>query len=87
MSSFLAYANVWLALSHPGHVHYRAASHWFYESEETVHFCRELTRTGNHSPNAWSDAYLGALARSLGLRIVSFDRVFRTMPGVEATVL
>jgi hypothetical protein len=48
---------------------------------------RDLTRARSHSPNAWSDAYLGALARALELRIVSFDTVFRTMPGVDAVVL
>ena len=48
---------------------------------------RGLTHGKSSATNTWSDAYLGALARSLGLQIVSFDRVFRTMPGVEATVL
>jgi len=48
---------------------------------------RDLTKARVHSPNAWSDAYLGALARALELCIVSFDSVFRAMPGVDAVVL
>lgn len=48
---------------------------------------RELTQARSHSHHAWADAYLGALARATGLSVVSFDRVFGSMPGVESTVL
>jgi toxin-antitoxin system PIN domain toxin len=48
---------------------------------------RELSRTGNRSPNAWNDAYLGALSKVLAMPVVTFDTVFRTMPGVDAVVL
>ena len=44
---------------------------------------RELTKTRKYSPNTWTDAYLGAMARALELRIVTFDSDFRAMPGVE----
>jgi uncharacterized protein len=48
---------------------------------------RQLTRTGRRSHQLWPDAYLGALSIVTGMRIVSFDSVFRTMPGVDALVL
>ncbi len=48
---------------------------------------RALTRNGRVSHRGWPDAYLGALARSLDFRVVSFDRIFRTMAGVNALVL
>ena len=48
---------------------------------------RELSRSGNRSPNAWNDAYLGALSIAAGMQMVSFDAVFRSMPGVDAVVL
>jgi toxin-antitoxin system PIN domain toxin len=48
---------------------------------------RELSRSGNRSPNAWNDAYLGALSIAAGMQVISFDTVFRTMPGVDAVVL
>jgi uncharacterized protein len=48
---------------------------------------RNLTQSRNSPPNTWSDSYLGAFACALGLSIVSFDTVFRTMAGVDALVL
>jgi predicted nucleic acid-binding protein len=48
---------------------------------------RALTRGSRMSHRVWPDAYLGALARSLDSRVVSFDRVFRNMAGVNALVL
>jgi toxin-antitoxin system PIN domain toxin len=140
MNSFLADANVWLALSHDRHVHHTAASEWFNSNESPIYFCRitqlallrlltnprvmttavkthleawqiydglrsqarvgfaaepwniepslrELTKTRKYSPNTWTDAYLGAMARTLDLRIVTFDADFRTMRGVDAVVL
>lgn len=48
---------------------------------------RELSRSGNRSPNAWNDAYLGAFSIVTGMQVVSFDTVFSTMPGVDAVVL
>jgi toxin-antitoxin system PIN domain toxin len=140
MNSFLADANVWLALSHDRHVHHDAARAWFDSNESPIYFCRitqlallrlltnprvmttavkthieawqiydglrahlrvafaaepwnievilrELTKTRKYSPNTWTDAYLGAMARALELRIVTFDSDFRAMPGVDAVVL
>jgi toxin-antitoxin system PIN domain toxin len=48
---------------------------------------RGLTRSSRMFHRMWPDAYLGALARSLEYRVVSFDRVFRNMAGVDALVL
>jgi toxin-antitoxin system PIN domain toxin len=48
---------------------------------------RELSKGGHRSPNAWNDAYLGALSRVLSMPFVTFDSDFRAMPGVDAVVL
>jgi uncharacterized protein len=48
---------------------------------------RELSQGGHRSPNAWNDAYLGAMSKVLAMTFVTFDSVFRTMPGVDAIVL
>jgi predicted nucleic acid-binding protein len=48
---------------------------------------RELSKGGHRSPNAWNDAYLGALSKVLAMPFVTFDTIFRTMPGVDAVVL
>jgi uncharacterized protein len=48
---------------------------------------RGLTTTGRRSHRLWPDAYLGALSIVNGVKIVSFDSVFRSMPGVDAIVL
>ncbi len=48
---------------------------------------RALTRASRMSHRSWPDAYLGALARSLSYRVVSFDRAFRNMAHVDALVL
>lgn len=140
MSSCLVDINVWVALSHAGHTHHRAARSWFDNLTDTAYFCRQtqtgllrlltnprvmaasvltqteawrvydailedprvgfihepqgietllrqLTNTRSSATRAWGDAYLGSFARALGLRVVSFDRVFSAMPGVSATVL
>jgi toxin-antitoxin system PIN domain toxin len=51
------------------------------------HKFRELTGVSRTSHRMLPDAYVGALAHSLGYQVASFDRVFRTMPGVDALVL
>jgi toxin-antitoxin system PIN domain toxin len=48
---------------------------------------RELSKGEHRSPNAWNGAYLGSMSRALALPFVTFDKVFRTMPGVDAVVL
>jgi toxin-antitoxin system PIN domain toxin len=48
---------------------------------------RSLTMSGQSSHRLWPDAYLGALSIVTGMQVVSFDAVFRTMPGVDAVVL
>jgi toxin-antitoxin system PIN domain toxin len=57
------------------------------EPSDFESFFRESSRSGGHSPNAWSDAYLAALALNLDLRLVSFDRVFRSISNIDALVL
>ena len=48
---------------------------------------RSLTGTGRSSNHRWPDAYLGALARISGMKVVTFDRGFLAMPGVDAAIL
>jgi toxin-antitoxin system PIN domain toxin len=48
---------------------------------------RQLTDGSGSGPNVWSDAYLGAVARAAGLTVVTMDRAFAKMPGVEALIL
>ena len=51
--------------------------------EELAKFC-DLGRT---SPNLWTDAYLAALAKCAGLRVVTFDRGFARFGGLVLLVL
>jgi toxin-antitoxin system PIN domain toxin len=48
---------------------------------------RGLTMSSRASHRLWPDAYLGALSIVKGMQVISFDSVFRTMPGVDAIVL
>jgi toxin-antitoxin system PIN domain toxin len=57
------------------------------EPEQVVSAMRQLTRAYRSGPNAWTDAYLGAFAKAAGLTIVTMDRGFAHMPGVEALIL
>jgi hypothetical protein len=47
---------------------------------------RTFTRSHEPSPKLWADAYLAAFASAAGLRVVTFDRAFRSKP-VECLVL
>ena len=140
MSSCLADIDVWLALSHIGHVHSDLAVQWFDALETRVYFCRvtqmgllrlltnprvmgvnvrnqreawrvydsffqdprvrfleeppafdsafrELTQNQSAAHRTWGDAYLGAMARATGFTVVSFDRVFRSIPGIDYQIL
>ncbi len=51
--------------------------------EELAKFC-DLGRT---SPNLWTDAYLAALAKCAGLRLVTFDRGFTRFNGLDLLIL
>lgn len=48
---------------------------------------RRLSNRNTPSPKVWADAYLAAFAIAAGLTIVTFDRVFASIPGVDAIVL
>lgn len=48
---------------------------------------RRLTQDPRPAKGGWTDAYLVALARALGLTIVSFDRDFLRAPGVDVLAL
>ncbi len=48
---------------------------------------RLLTRSQRPGGTRWTDAYLAALARTRGLAIATFDRAFRSFPGVETLIL
>jgi len=47
---------------------------------------RTFARGHEASPKLWADAYLAAFASAAGLRVVTFDRAFRSRP-VECLVL
>ena len=47
---------------------------------------RMFSRSRYASPRLWADAYLAAFASAAGLRLVTFDRAFRSKP-VDALVL
>src|ERR1043166_8047072 len=57
------------------------------EPEQLDQTFRNLTRSSQPARNLWSDAYLAALGKSSGLAMVSFDRAFAKMPGVETVIL
>jgi toxin-antitoxin system PIN domain toxin len=57
------------------------------EPEHVDSAMRQFTRGYRSGPNAWTDAYLGALANTAGLTVVTMDRGFAHMPGVEALIL
>ena len=48
---------------------------------------RALTRNRQPAQGVWTDAYLAALARTRGLTMVSFDRGFLRMEGVQTVIL
>jgi uncharacterized protein len=39
------------------------------------------------TPNLWTDAWLAALARSLGHELVTFDRGFKSFDGIQLNLL
>ena len=47
---------------------------------------RSFSTSRHASPKLWADAYLAAFAAAAGLKIVTFDKAFRTKP-VECRVL
>lgn len=57
------------------------------EPEHVEPALRQLTQGLRSGRDVWSDAYLGALANTAGLTIVTMDRGFAHMPGVEALIL
>ena len=42
---------------------------------------------GRTSPNLWTDAYLAAFAKSMGLRLVTFDHAFCKFEGLDLLTL
>jgi toxin-antitoxin system PIN domain toxin len=48
---------------------------------------RTLTQSRQATATGWVDAYLAALAKTRGLTIVSFDRGFKNMAGIDALIL
>jgi Predicted nucleic acid-binding protein, contains PIN domain len=64
-------------------------------ADERIAFVREpldldpklrMTRSREASPKLWADAYLAAFAHAAGLRLVTFDRAFRSKP-VDCLIL
>jgi uncharacterized protein len=48
---------------------------------------REFTRGFPFSPKLWQDAYLAAFAVEAGLRLVTLDRGFKKLSGLDCLVL
>jgi toxin-antitoxin system PIN domain toxin len=48
------------------------------EPASTRHLWQKLSRSRQRSPNVWVDAYLAALAISLGAEMVTFDQGFKS---------
>jgi uncharacterized protein len=48
---------------------------------------RILTQSHSYSHHIWNDAYLAAFAMSASLKLVTFDRGFRSFPNVPCTFL
>ena len=57
------------------------------EPEHVEPALRQLTRGLRSGRDVWSDAYLGALANIAGLTLVTMDRGFAHLPGVDALIL
>ena len=57
------------------------------EPEHVESALRQLTRGLRSGRDVWSDAYLGALANIAGLTLVTMDRGFGHLPGVDALIL
>lgn len=51
------------------------------------HYWRRLTLSGAYSPKIWADRYLAAFAVTGGLRVVTFDGAFASLPDVKSVVL
>jgi toxin-antitoxin system PIN domain toxin len=47
---------------------------------------RSMSRSRLATPQLWADAYLAAFATSAGLRLVTFDKAFRSRP-VDSLIL
>ena len=47
---------------------------------------RSFSQNRHASPKLWADAYLGAFASAAGLKLVTFDKAFRSRP-VECMIL
>ena len=50
------------------------------------HYWRRLTMSDGYSPKVWTDRYLAAFAVVGGLRVVTFDTAFASIPDVESVV-
>jgi len=47
----------------------------------------EYSSSSNARTKEWTDAYLGAFARARGLRVITFDKGFRSFPALELFTL
>jgi len=51
------------------------------------HYWRRLTLADSYSAKVWTDRYLAAFAITGGLRVVSFDGAFASLPEAQSVVL
>ena len=57
------------------------------ESPEFEKRFQELSSKASPSPKLWADAYIAAFAKTAGMTLVTFDRAFRNVASLSATVL
>lgn len=87
--------NVWLALTHSRHVHQVAAAQWFDSAADaSLFFCRftqlvfqAATLRPRPAAKLWADAYGAAFAEIAGLSLVTFDRGFPRLDGLDVELL
>jgi uncharacterized protein len=53
------------------------------EQDATERLFAGLSDDANFTPHRWTDAWLAALAKTCGARLVSFDRDFQAFQGIE----
>ncbi|MGO4883002.1 MAG: TA system VapC family ribonuclease toxin [Bryobacteraceae bacterium] len=56
-------------------------------SAEFEHFFHSASLRERPATKLWADAYLAAFARTAGLRLVTFDRTFPKIAGLDLTLL
>lgn len=57
------------------------------EPDRVDEYFRPFTRSPHRATSLWTDAYLAAVAKAGSLSIVTLDKAFARIPGVDALIL